>query len=57
MPSGGGNHPIKCLCRPAAHGANRTGRMFTGDASARFLVEALYQVGFASQPSSEHRTP
>lgn len=40
---------------PAAHGGNRTGRMFTGDASARFLVEALYQVGFANQPSSEHR--
>ena len=40
---------------PAAHGGNRTGRMFTGDASARFLMEALYEVGLASQPSSEHR--
>ena len=40
---------------PAAHGGNRTGRMFTGDASARFLMEALYETGFASQPSSEHR--
>ena len=40
---------------PAAHGGNRTGRMFTGDASARFLMEALHEVGFASQSSSEHR--
>ena len=40
---------------PAAHGGNRTGRMFTGDASARFLMEALYEVGFANQPSSKHR--
>ncbi|MBI4311108.1 MAG: uracil-DNA glycosylase [Chloroflexi bacterium] len=39
---------------PAAHGGNRTGRMFTGDASARFLMQALYDVGFASQPTSEH---
>lgn len=40
---------------PASHGGNRTGRMFTGDATARFLMEALHQVGLASQPSSEHR--
>ena len=40
---------------PAAHGGNRTGRIFTGDASARFLMEALYETGFASQPTSEHR--
>ena len=39
---------------PAAHGANRTGRMFTGDASAQFLTKTLYQTGFASQPTSEH---
>ncbi len=38
---------------PAAHGANRTGRMFTGDASARFLVSALYRADFANQPFSE----
>lgn len=38
---------------PAAHGGNRTGRMFTGDASARFLMDALYRFGFANQPTSE----
>lgn len=40
---------------PAAHGANRTGRLFTGDSSANFLYAALYRVGFASQPTSRHR--
>jgi len=39
---------------PSAHGGNRTGRIFTGDDSGRFLFQALYEEGFASQPFSEH---
>lgn len=40
---------------PAAHGGNRTGRMFTGDGSAAWLAPALHATGFATQPTSTHR--
>ena len=39
---------------PGAHGSNRTGRPFTGDASGKFMYPVLYETGFANQPEATH---
>ncbi len=46
--------PIMGLA-PGAHGSNRTGRPFTGDASGKFMFPVLYETGFASQPNATDR--
>ena len=53
--TGYGDHKAKLLMiglAPAAHGGNRTGRVFTGDKSADFLFKCLFEAGFSNQPIS-----